>query len=472
MFNDTTNLFLSTAPLDEEQARSAVKAFYVCCNKLVSEWRYDKKEPINDDPEIFFVDGPIALMEKIDANWEWVDLTHYNPIAHFVTKRGWSRHDHLRSVINCHIRRFLFDKLPKPGWNCPAMIVQDYLYVENDEERPISSERWEKAATAVWNQCYYIVTGINQCYVMQRPVETYVNESGFHNADGPAVMFADGTKIYCHHGMMITEEQFLHPEQITLKEIHESHMKQYLIDLVGVDHYMEMVKQWKVDVKGRFKKFFGFAEMIVPGDENIEKSWDKKGKGHHHVEKPYEVTIGSTTLNGQHGLLMKERNQEYTMYFCPQDSRMLSYDPFVHDCGQQLFEPEDKELWDALMVSEMVTYRSCHRITIGYQNGRFYLRSGDNYPGTYYRDVVPAWCKAKRMRGEDFVFDCDQYTAVYRNRALRVVSETLEIKDPLIRDEFAVPHYEFRLNLESDSWEGLLEQWVKLAFEWLGMCCQ
>lgn len=45
----------------------------------------------------------------------------------------------------------------------------------------------------------------------------------------------------------------------------------------------------------------------------------------------------------------------------------------------------------------------------------------------------------------------------------------LVFNEPLFGGSENVPTYNFHLNLTSDSWEGLLEKWARLAFDWLAM---
>ena len=499
MFYDTSVLFLNNESINCLKAAEAVKAMYKWCSEH-RHWMNVTKRPISDDPEIVFVDGLNDLMDKLDLKDQWVDLRSYNPIAHFVTKRGGSQHDSMKNLLNHHV----FHKILKPiypsitGFSEPHLLPEDYLY-EQPKRSGLESQigkgergswdgattlgantAWEQLATNIWNNSYFIVSFENKCYVVERPVFTKANEEGFHNFNEldavPAIVFRDGSEIFAYEGYEFSKEHMANPQSMTLKDIHEGSHKHIKIDLMGVDNYLKLVKEWKPDVKGKFKKFMGFGEMIVEGDDDIKESWNKKGHGHHHVDSPEIVYIKTATINGEYGLTIYYKTWGVgQMYFFP-GYPGDPFDPFEPKAGGYMFNEEDRELWELLQVREAIS-RGAHKIEVGYQNGKFWVMAsgfGDEpskYPSCH-RDIAPAWVKARMFRNETFEYESDVVKLKFEDGKIVDMESNLDtnkVHSSLWHSNTSVPSFSFDWKLEADSWEGLLEKWSNLAFEWLGM---
>jgi hypothetical protein len=294
MFSDTNKLFCNTTPINKAKATNAINELYHYCNiqSYKSDlWQsYTTARPCCKEPEIIFADGPEQVVAMFKGDTNLVDLERFNDIAHFVTKRGYGSKERVHSVVAHVFSKLLpYNRLPK-SWSSPLFMPVDYLY--NDEHADV----WEKLASKVWDETYVCFTYQDRCYVINRPSLVRTNDRGFHCTDGPSMVFPDGSEVYCYEGIKVTEDNIRHPERMTLKDIHQHNSRKHiLIDLCGVDRYLEMCKAWKLDVKGKFAKFFSMAEMVpVPG------SWDLPAFG---AESPYIVDAGRQSDRAKRGRL-------------------------------------------------------------------------------------------------------------------------------------------------------------------------
>lgn len=275
----------------------------------------------------------------------------------------------------------------------------------------------------------------------------------------------------------------MNPKTMPLKEIHKGNSRKHImIALVGVDHYLEMCKEWKPDVKGKFNKFQHFSDMVVAGDDQIEESYRKKGWGHRYVDKPHIVDFYNGSINGKYGLIIKNRDYNELHHF------PLRKELFKTNHWNLLFEKHDRELWDLLNIREMSS-RGLHKFNASFQNGVFSLKGDRVYEGhpPLYHDVAPAWFKAKIFLGQDAFYENEElgYKVMYRHETKEIGFDGIEYdqknrgrpanetklvcRDSLFHGNTNLPCYNFDLDLSSDSWEGLLEKWSRLAFNWLGM---
>lgn len=458
---NTTHLFLNTTPIDKDKAAEAVRDIYKFCKQKVGR--------------LVFVDGPQQLGLDFDPTQEPLSFFDHNDIAHFGGKRGTDKEDRIRSVISRTIRQVL--PSIKVGEYLGSDIVSIPYYMNYDPQNDHC--KMDVLLTNLWNNCYAVVSMKNTCYIMERPKIAISNDRGFHCKNGPAVVFKDGTEIYAYEGEWVKREHLLNPETMTLKDIHQGNSKKHiLISLVGVDRYLDLVNQWKPDVKNKFKKFYDFHEMVVPGDDEIEESWKKKGWGHRHVEKPYTVRIQSGSVNRNYGTMF--RHLDF-------DSEIIHFkgDPFETDHYDLLFDKNDRDLWNVLNISEARS-RAAHSFDITYQDGVFSVSTNKRYEGPCphcHHDIAPAWFKAKMFLKEDayYVNEKLDYVVKYDAKDDKVSiagdnvllssstykSDKLLVRNSLFRGCENLPSYCFELNLTSDSWEGLLEKWAWESFDWL-----
>lgn len=494
MFSDTKKLYSNIVPINKERVESAVKELYRYCNScsyLPDEFYRSKPRP-SRDPEVIFVDGPDELKEVMDVDEESFHAESFNSIAHFVNKRGWGPKERMHSVI---ANVFSFPSNQKRRgfinrWESPMMLAIDYLYDDgSDEHQSKYPNQWEDIAKKVWDNSYLVFTFINKCYVVNRPNQVSFNERGFHHKKAPSLTFRDGSKIYCHEGIQVDEKHFLNPKSMTLKDIHQHNSrKHYLIDMVGVEHYLELVKAWEPpETKGRWSKFFSFAKMVLPGDDLPDEKdargftkYRERGYGYHsYKDRPYEVRICYSKINGEYGLT-----------FSSHDGREVSHFPddvFGTEEGARLFDDGDRELWDLFDLRETFN-RGPLELILSYQNKEFRLRSKKMYEGhrVCRHDVAPAWFKAKMFRGEDALYENEEmgYAIAFEDGKLMYAGDIEQGGSCIPKDEprkplkargslFGgcenLPSYQFDIDLVSGSWEGLLEKWARLGFEWLGL---
>lgn len=449
-----SNLFLDTTPVDRDKASQAIKEFY----------RFSKEK----DPEIVFVDGPNHLANEITPDLEPHCFFDCKDIAQFTSKYGITKSDRLWSGVAkmCAPPRITRKKRRFLGSD-ECFLPSSHEYRAHNDH--LEGYKWFKLAGNLWESCYATVNFKGKSFVYERPVSIKSNDRGFHSSDGPAVVFKDGSEFFYHEGQMIKAEHFANPMKMSLKDIHSYYHKYLIIDMIGVEYYKGLVDAWKPPcTKGRFAKFFAFSKMVVPGDEDIKDSWKKKGRGYHYVDKPYVVKIRKGSVNGVNGIMMDDgcRDGYGNIYHFPKD-------PFQCENYECLFDEEDKELWDLFNYAGIAN-GGAHGLDISYQDGIFRLRN-KRYEGFSHdmcrHAIAPAWFKAKMFRGEDAYYETDRHAVKYEGGELKVAKcdDFPRIQDNIMSGECQVPSYMFSIDLKSDSWEGLLDEWAKLSFEWLGL---
>lgn len=487
MFYDTTKLFYNTEPIDQQRARKAVIDLYSYCNKKSKEtdfWKgYIDHAPVAI-PEVVFVDGPSELKDKVKIT-NWTALERFNDIAHFVTKRGTGVRERVSWVIESALRESVNYNRKERTWDGPLLIAVDYLYEDkNNPYRSKYENKWEELATALWDEVYAIFTFCDTAYVINRPSLIKTKEfRGLHCTDGPALVFRDGTEVYCYEGIKVSKDNILNPDKMTLEDIHSHGSHKYLmIDLCGVDRYLEMMRAWKPDVKGMFSKFFSFPLMKpVPGTYDVQsygENW--KGYGSLYKKRPYVLKVDHQDINGDYCLKME---CSHSMFAFPTREH-----PFDFDYSSKIFEEKDRKLWDSLNIKEMFR-RGPLKFEIKFKNGIFSIRTDlktDGHFPSCRREIAPAWFKAKLFRGQDAFYEADKYFVKYENGKLSYSDNVkfkgsvttqdmtededyIYISDSLFSGMDQLPGYEFDINLKNSSWEGLLKDWEQFSFEWLGM---
>lgn len=487
MFSDTNKLFFNTTPINRLKATKAMRELYQYCNthSYASEcWKgYTTARP-SREPDIIFADGPDELVDLFNVDdTELVDLERFNDIAHFVSKRGYGSKERVSSVISQIFARLLPYKRTPRCWASPLFMPVDYLY--NNEHKGYANQ-WEDLATKVWDEIYVAFTYKDRCYIIDRPSLVNANDRGLHCKDGPAMVFRDGSEIYCYEGIKVSEGAIKHPERMTLKDIHQHNSRKHiLIDLCGVDRYLEMCKAWKPDVKGKFAKFFSMAQMKPePGSWSLrEYGKDWKGYGDSYKERPAYVDIFHRDVNGQSVLSLEDN--WYNIYAFGRDKH-----PFDNDFASAIFNKQDRELWDLFDVEEML-HRGAHMgVRVAFQNGVFSLKNDKEYHENFRvcrHDIAPAWFKAKMFRKQNALYINEEldYAIKYEDGKLSYAGNveqgnscipSNEPRKPIIARNSLfsgcenIPSYQFDIDLTSDTWEGLLGKWAHLSFEWLGMC--
>lgn len=465
MFENILHLYNNTDPIDREAAATAMKEFYEYCGQ--------------DEPEIVFVDGPEDFKAKFDPKLEGFSFFDHQDIAHFVTKRGRRTYDCLKhdlaSVfkVECQPKGMKANFIGSSVW----LEAEDYLYK--------GEYKWEQFATPVWDNSLFTVNYKGRSYMIERPEMVKYNDRGLHCETGPAVRFRDGSEFYFWNSERMTKKQFENPHRITLEEIHSKYNKHIWIAFVGVDHYLQMCKEWEPNVKGKFQKFFDFAKMVLPEDALIKESWNKKGRGWMYEDKPedkeewqkhkpYKVEFSKATVNDKHGTLIECTNYN-TMYRLPDRYKTHGKHWLDNRMGRKLFEESDRELLDLLCINEQMS-NAGFKMEITYLNKEFKLRFPKDErmkQGNCHMHVAPAWFKAKMFLGQDAYYETDKYAVRWSK------DKGLEYAGDFGTENFRgytassgneeLPWCYFDVELTSDSWEGLLEKWARLAFEWIQM---
>lgn len=478
MFENLLKLITNTEPIDRDKAATAMKEFYEYCGQ--------------EEPEIVFVNGPKDLEEKLDLTLEGFSFFDHKDITQFVTKRGTRDYDCIKHDIVSLFWKHRSPKKMKKGFVGSSAILepQDYEYYNSRFEEIGGGYhyKWNKFATAVWDNSLLTLNYKGKSYMLERPEVIKWNDRGLHCDDGPALVFRDGSEFYFWNSERMTKHQFENPHRITLEEIHSKHYKHIWIAFIGVDRYMKMVEEWKPNVKGKFQKFFDFAKMIHPADSlprDPRKYYSHKGKGWMYEDKPedvkewqkhkpYKVKFSKATVNGKHGTLVDCENYS-TMHLLPDYYGAWGKHWLDSKQGRKLFEETDRELLDLLLINEQMSKGGYH-LEITYLNKEFKMtlpRSERLIHGNCHGNMAPAWFKAKMFLGEDVEYKGDRYAIRWsKEKGLEYAGDEEILKSaerfPLYNDE-DVPWVYFDVEITSDSWEGLLEKWARLAFEWIQM---
>lgn len=226
--------------------------------------------------------------------------------------------------------------------------------------------------------------------------------------------------------------------------------------------------------------------MVLPGYDEPEerdrfgfKKEMERGYGSSYKDKAYGVTISLQKVNGEFGLMFKE-DQWGKIYHFP-----YSEHPFDMEYSSGIFEEADRELYDLFDLRETFS-RGCRKLKLTYQDRKFRLKSSGYDEGfrSCRHDVAPSWFKAKMFRGEEALYENEEYAILYKDGKLSYAGDIEQGGSCISKDEplkpirsrnslFSgyenLPTYQFEIDLESDSWEGLLEKWAKFSFEWLGL---
>ncbi len=428
--------FTNTSKINQAHCRKAVKDLYKACGKSIS------------GSAIYFTSGPREFANSVYEDKEanlWFDARKYNDIAHFGGGRSVTKSHRMKVAITSLYSESLKDVERK--WSSPILFPDQSLFYDD------LSDNWEKAARAVMDECYGIYTCEDECFVFERPVEVHHNERGLHCIDGPAIKFNDLYKkdIYYYEGMKVTKEQLMHPEKITLSEIcKEKYNKHIMIDLAGIDRYIDLVSKFTPDVKGKFQNFFSFAKFAKMPEYTSRTE--------------YKIEITTRFINGEHCLTL---NDDYHYFSFPLREDALKY-PYI----SYILNKEDYELWNILNIREAMD-RGPTKLILSYDHGKYSLKSqgaySPNHPACDH-DIAPAWFKTKILRGQDAVYENDHIHVEYNAAEKKIKTESnFDVKNSLFGGNQQIPSYGFDLEVVGDSWEEFLENWAYTAFDWLGL---
>jgi hypothetical protein len=422
--------FENTEPLDREASEKAIFDFY------------DTFEL--ERPEVHFLDGPNCYPPGLlfagirIEDVEIKDLREHNPVMSLVTRRGIGKSCRMHHMLKKILSNMICDHRSKA-----VFIPQDYEYRSSFNEKEDEYSKWYKLTAKIADNSYGIITTKGHVYVMDRPNFVKTNENGYHNKDGPAIIFNSGKEIYALEGIIFDQKFFKNPEEVTLEEIHSHRNNTHLaINLIGVDRYLDLCEDFKIDTSNAFAKlrerYFNNEEMPSFGEKKKTRL-EMYGK-----DNPIIVTFTKGTVNDKWGTLIKSNA-----------AGLFHFSSFDDEESKLLFNDEDKELWDFLGID--------FNTELGY-DGQFFVRQKDSYHKTYH-DAVPHWFKAKMYRKETCYFKSDAVTLTYECGQLHVEIDDKFTKHESLWGSTKECYYEADFDLRADSWEELMEKWVEFIFD-------
>lgn len=452
--SDYADLFLRTDPINKLKARVAVEEMYRLCGL--------------PEPTIQYIDGPLHLAQAIEDLGDLAEPLYFddhNTIATFHTSRGWGKGNRLERVVSDAYSK---SELPRKRFRSNLFLPVSYLLREKGDES--YTWPWQVAACDIWKSTYGVVTYKGMCFILDTPKEVYHNDRGFHDTSGAAMVFRDGTKAYAYEGEVVPANLIADKKAVTLNDLHQGNSRRHtLIALYGIENYLELVKDFKIDVKGRFQSFFGFHHVDepdkLPGMREFESTMGKSYR-EWYAEKPYTVTIDRMTVNAnQWSMVMFEEHKLFVSH-----KRDI-----LQDKASRVILPtkEDRQLWRHLKVDDMMS-RGAHKLHVSFLAGELSLKS-HKYPDSRHpnchRDVCPSWVKAHMLLGTSCEYEDDVAHVRVTDGKFQLLRGPKECRqDSLFDGCNAVPSYSFDVDIRSETWVGLLEKWADLSFKWLHMC--
>lgn len=175
----------------------------------------------------------------------------------------------LRASLRKALRASLWDSLLASLWELQGMVLRNSLWDSLWDSRwaifygqhesywiayyqfaarigvqydPVAARRlndWDALARS----CGWWLPYENICFVADRPSALHVDEQRrLHCADGPAMAFSDGYSLYAWHGVRVPGAIILHPEAITIKDIHNEanlEIRRIMIERYGWEKLMD-----------------------------------------------------------------------------------------------------------------------------------------------------------------------------------------------------------------------------------------
>jgi hypothetical protein len=274
---------LRTDPVDFEKATAAVRSLYQALHLSLPEIR------ICASPEAALKEEWIQLKIPADA---WVlgslrhDLTTWTPYAErgidaeqgqeLWNSLGVPLEDKLASgvaLLKSHFQTYFTPFIPEE-W-APLAAWLEVCLSDKGLSLPIS-KALAGSLQAVIQECGWIypLEGVG-ILVCDRPRLRQVNQAGRLHAIGePAVLFADGSKVYAYDGVRLPEEYHTHPRNWKAEWIlteNNAEVRRALIQGIGYERLcqdlnVECVDQWQ-----------GYTLLRIPlqaSSSEIPEYWD------------------------------------------------------------------------------------------------------------------------------------------------------------------------------------------------------
>ncbi len=116
---------------------------------------------------------------------------------------------------------------------------------------PESSKKWEIFQSIV-KSCGWIFPFEEMCFVCDRPqILSFDSQNRLHAEGSPAIQFADGFSLYCHHGVLLPEQYGkVHPNEWRsqwLLEEQNAELRRVLIQGIGYERICQELQASELD---------------------------------------------------------------------------------------------------------------------------------------------------------------------------------------------------------------------------------
>ncbi|BAY83020.1 hypothetical protein NIES267_25060 [Calothrix parasitica NIES-267] len=249
---------LSTERINRVKATQAVKEFY----KFIGEY----------EPEIIFFDSPYKTCEKLDRIFtQFKDIYMFNHLGHIFKNHicdlvfDKKATEILKKLGNISFRRrigiefTIYNELYDKGIDVYPEYIHDYSHPIDWATNhgafydfcisvlnlPFYQERWDILQRIV-RECWWVFSFKGICLICERPFNPKFDEHNNLHADGkPAIQYADGFKVYSHHGIWLPEKYGSIPssqwKSQWLLEEQNAELRRILIQAIGYNKiYQEL----------------------------------------------------------------------------------------------------------------------------------------------------------------------------------------------------------------------------------------
>ena len=246
-------------------------------------------------PMFFWFPSPAAALIAIEAlkssQWQKVvsDLSKKLLGANLRANLGANLWDNLRANLwdnlwdnlGANLRDNLWDNLRanlgdnlgaawwgqhEAYWIAFYLFCRDIIGIRYNEKRSLQLNMWRDIAqSCCWWWCYE-----NYVIISDRPTVCHMTEQEgrLHCPDGPALAFADGYALYSWHGVSISDDVILHPENITVARIDSEanvEVRRVLLERYGEAKYLADSNTCPVHTD----KWGTLFRKEIPGDEPL-----------------------------------------------------------------------------------------------------------------------------------------------------------------------------------------------------------
>lgn len=254
-----TNVGLSTAPLDQDQAREAVNLCYQCGG-------------VPAPRKILFYQSPwqmyaaLTILKQIEdegnLDSQICEATDEEAAARVLSAIEAGEHrEGYSKVVGQAVGESCYGA-HDAGWLSFYSYMREVVGLEQETEQL-------RGLFLLAETCGWIYPGEKVCLVSERPVEIHRDENGrLHATDRAALSFSDGTGLYMVHGVRVPKDIILDHSSITPGRIQgeqNAEIKRVMLELMGEENYIQAIGAEPVheDEFGRLYR----AE--IPGDEPL-----------------------------------------------------------------------------------------------------------------------------------------------------------------------------------------------------------